>query len=287
MKARGGLGRGLGALIPAVGPGLVELPVAAIEASAMQPRQTIDETALEELAASIREHGLLQPILVTAVEGEAERYRLVAGERRWRAAQRAGLATVPAVVVEATPQQALEMALVENLQRRDLSPLEEAAAYRQLVERFALTQEQVAQRVGRSRAAVANTLRLLQLPEAARAALAAGEISEGHARALLGAPDERTLLAALAVVRREGLNVRQTEALVRRLSERPTPTQPARAPASDPETRAIEDELERALGTRVQLVRSGRGGRLVIHFYSEEELSGLYDLLVGRAGSLA
>lgn len=284
MKGRGGLGRGLGALIPAVGPGLVEIPLEAIEPSTAQPRQTMDEAALVELAESIREHGLLQPILVTAVDVNEGRYRLVAGERRWRAAQRAGLATVPALVVEATPQQALEMALVENLQRRDLSPLEEAAAYRELVDGFGLTQEQVAQRVGRSRAAVANTLRLLQLPAAAREALAGGELSEGHARALLGAPDERTLLAALATVRREGLNVRQAEALVRRLSAAPERRAAERAPQADPETRAVEAEIERALGTRVQLIRSGKGGRLVLHFYSEEELSGLFDLLVGRGG---
>lgn len=281
MSKRSGLGRGLEALIPAAeesGSGLVHVPIAAITANPMQPRTALEPEALAELAASIREHGLLQPLIVTR-QGP-ERYQLIAGERRWQAARLAGLATVPAIVKEATPQQALEMALVENIQRADLSPLEEAAAFRHLVEEFGLSQEQVAGRVGKSRVAVTNTLRLLRLPGAIKQALADGRIQEGHARALLGLPEADAQVAALQAILARGLNVRQAEELVRRLAAGPPPPRVDDTPP--PETRSLEDELRARLGTKVQLFRNRRGrGRVVIHFYSEEELDAIYNAIVG------
>ena len=283
---RGGLGRGLGALIPRGQAGLQELPIASIAPNPHQPRTGIDEAALEELAESIRQHGLLQPVVVTQGEQDGA-YLLVAGERRWRAAQRAGLETIPALVKEAAPLGRLELALVENIQREDLAPLELAAAYRALIDEHGLTQERVAQRIGKSRVAVANTLRLLQLPAPARQALAAGQISEGHARALLGAPTEEGLLATLQVVQARRLTVRETEELVRRTAsagrEAPEPAaEPRPGLASDQEIAYLEERFRQALGTRVQLVRTRQGGRLVIHFYSDEELEGLYEAIVGR-----
>lgn len=281
---RHGLGRGLGALIPQVPGtaafGATEVEVGSIEPNPYQPRQAHEDEALQELADSIREHGVIQPLVVTQILDDslaAPRYRLVTGERRWRAAQRAGLATVPVVVKETTPQQMLELALVENIQRADLAPLEEASAYAQLMEEFGLTQEEVAARVGKSRTAVANTVRLLRLSLAVKEALAAGEITEGHARALLGLPGEGMQRQALGQVRKQGLNVRQTEALVRRLLH-PRPPKPPPAP----ETRALEDELRAALGAPVRLHRGRKGGRLVIQFFSEEELQAICERLVGK-----
>ncbi len=276
-----GLGRGLGALIPQapLPQGLHEVPADHIQPNPRQPRARLDPRALEELAQSIREHGLLQPVVLSRRQDGS--YQLIAGERRWRAAQLAGLATVPAVVKEATPQSSLEMALVENLQRHDLNPLEEALAYRVLIDEHGLTQETVSQRVGKSRAAVTNTLRLLQLPEPARHALAAGAITEGHARALLAVETDQARLALLRRVVDEELSVRETEALARRPAAPPGERLPAsRAPQSDPDRLRLEEAFRQALGTRVQLVRHRRGGRLVIHFYSDEELQGLYEAIV-------
>jgi ParB family chromosome partitioning protein len=231
-----------------------------------------------ELSASIREHGLIQPLIVT--QQGPERYQLIAGERRWQAARMAGMAQVPVIVKEATPQQALELALVENIQRADLNPLEEAVAFRHLVDEFELTQEQVADRVGKSRVSVTNTLRLLRLPAAVKQALIDGTIREGHARALLALPTKEAQVAALKTVITKPLNVRQTEELVRRLMAEPAPRkQPD--PVS-PEVQALEEDFRETLGTKVSLYRSRKGqGRLVIHFYSEEELQALYEVIVG------
>ncbi|MBC7261532.1 MAG: ParB/RepB/Spo0J family partition protein, partial [Chloroflexi bacterium] len=241
--------------------------------------------SLQELAASIREHGVLQPLIVTEISpaGSASgpRYQLVAGERRWRAAMLAGLDVVPVLVKETTPQETLELALVENIQRADLNPLEEANAYRQLMEEFGLTQEQVAERVGRSRVSVTNSLRLLRLPDEIKDALLANRISEGHARALLALPEEHLQLRVLHAIEKQGLSVRQTEEIVRRLAAGEQEQKKA-APQQTPETRALEDRFARALGTKVNLYRSKRGGKLVIHFFSEEELQVLYDRLVGE-----
>jgi ParB family chromosome partitioning protein len=274
------LGRGLDALIPAAesSEGAAEIPVARVSPNPQQPRQAISQESLTELAASIREHGVIQPLVVTQVGDE---YRLIAGERRWRAAQLAGLATVPAIIKETTPQQMLELALVENIQRADLNPLEEASAYRQLIDEFGLTQEQVAERVGRSRTAVANTVRLLRLSDDLKEALATDRISEGHARALLALSAVRLQRQALDIVERRGLNVRQTEALVRELQAEPKSAASEVEPLS-PQDRDAVDRFQTRLGTKVNLVRGKKGGRVVIHFYSEEELQAIYEAIVGE-----
>ncbi len=278
-----GLGRGLGALLPGsdlpTNAGLTEVPVRAIQPNPHQPRGFFDEQSLTELADSIREHGLIQPLIV--VRSSEDQYTLIAGERRWRAAQIAGLDVVPVVVKDAAPQQMLELALVENVQRADLNPLEEALAYKQLAEEFGLTQEQIAQRVGKSRVSVANTLRLLKLPEPIKARLADGLISEGHARALLAVTDQATQQHLLTQIIKNNLSVRQTEEMVRRLLDE----QPAAKKAHPPhrvsaDSRALEDRMRRVLGTKVSLFRSKKGGTLVIHFYSEEELDSIYRRIV-------
>ncbi len=280
MAKKRGLGKGLGALIPISETGPTELPVDAISPNPLQPRQKIAPEELEELAASIREHGLIQPLIVSQVtDAEVQSYQLIAGERRLEAAKLAGLAKVPVIIREATPQEMLELALVENIQRADLNPLEQATAYRHLMDDFGLTQEQAAQRVGKSRVAVANSVRLLRLPDEIKSSLAQGQITEGHARAILALdqPDEQRKI--WEEVLKRGLNVRQTEETVRRLVAGPRPKRPNIS--SSPETRALEDRFRETLGTKVQLFRSRRGGRLVIHFYSEEELQAFYELIVG------
>jgi ParB family chromosome partitioning protein len=271
---RRGLGKGLEALIPST-PGVTEVDVDSIVPNPRQPRQAIDPQALEDLAISIREQGVVQPLVVTEVEGG---YQLLVGERRWRASKLAGLDAVPVVVRDVTPQQMLELALVENLQREDLNPLETASAYQQLVEEFGMTQQQVADKVGKNRVTVTNTLRLLKLPVEVKDALLQGQITEGHARAMLRLQSERAQLDVLKAVLKGGLNVRQTEEMVRRISEEPKPkTSVVERP---PEEKALEDKFRQALGTKVSLTRGGKGGKLVIYYYSEEELQAIYDLIV-------
>ncbi|HET9493621.1 MAG TPA: ParB/RepB/Spo0J family partition protein [Chloroflexia bacterium] len=317
-KKRGGLGRGLGALIPqgsvepeeagaaAVEPeaaltaqpavavageqaaaGVLDVPVDSIRPNPHQPRQAIQPEQLEELAASMREHGVLQPLVVMRSDDGAG-YTLIAGERRWRAARVAGLESVPAIVKEATPREMLELALVENLQRADLNPLEEAHAYQALVEEFGLKQEEVAERVGKSRITVTNALRLLKLPLAAQESLALGLINAGHARAILQVPDEEGQLRLMELAVADGLNVRQVEELARRMAEAANraqePEKPAKQETRDDlydAVRELEDRFRNALGTKVQLSRSSRGGKLVIYFYSEEELDRIYGTIVG------
>ncbi len=284
MPRKSGLGKGLGALIPAPevseATGVTTVPVDAIVPNPHQPRMAIDPAALEELAASIREHGLIQPLIVTTIPSSTTlpQYQLIAGERRWRAAQLAGLSTVPVIIKEVAPQQMLELALVENLQRADLNPLEAAGAYKQLMDEFGLTQDQVARRVGKSRVVVANALRLLRLPAPIKISLAEGKISEGHARALLGLDKEELQLRALTVVTRHALSVRRTEELVRRWLAGPKKARPVAVSA---EIRAIEKRFQQSLGTRVELFHSKKGGRIVIHYYSDEELDAIYQRLVG------
>jgi ParB family transcriptional regulator, chromosome partitioning protein len=270
-----GLGRGLGALIPRATVGLREIAVDAIRPNPSQPRTHVDEHELADLAQSIREHGVLQPVLVSQQRDGT--FQLIAGERRWRAVQLAGMPSVPAIVKEATPQASLEMALVENIQRRDLNPLEEAHAFRQLIDEHGLTQEQLGQRIGKSRVAVTNTLRLLHLPEAVREALAVGSITEGHARAILMANSESPRLRLLERVVADHMSVRETEALAREMN---APRQRAANAAFDPDVERLEEAFRQALGTRVRLVKGRRGGRLVIHFFSNEELQGLYEAIV-------
>ncbi len=248
-----------------------------------QPRQHFAEDSLLALAESIRRHGIVQPIIV-ARSGGTPPYRLVAGERRWRAAKLAGLATIPAIVRDLSPREAVEVALVENVQRADLSPIETALAYRTLIEEFGLSQAEVAERVGKSRSAVANTLRLLDAPAPIQQALAAGEIGEGHARALLALPDAAAQLAALEIVRERGLTVRQTEDLVRRWKGREPRPRRSAASGVPTEYEWLRDALQRRLRTKVELRGGPQGGRLVIHYYTTEELQRLVTELLGHLG---
>jgi len=275
-----GLGRGLASLIPQRSPGApvaVEIAASRIRPNPRQPRKRFDPDGLATLTASIAEHGILQPILVTeTIDG----YQLVAGERRLRAAQAAGLERIPAVVRQLADQEQLELALVENLQREDLDPLETADAYRQLIEEFGFSQDDVALRVGRARSTVANTLRLLELAPGVQAAVADGRLTEGHGRALGGLLTQLQDRVLDSVIGQD-LSVRQTEELVRRLREpKPEPAAP-RSRRADPDLERVEEDLRRALGTKVSLARSRRGGRIVIEYYSDEELGRLYERLTG------
>lgn len=284
MSARPGerpsaLGRGLASLIPGrvgAAEAPTDIPLDRIVANPYQPRRSMAGAELEALAASIAEHGVLQPILVTET---LEGYRLVAGERRVRAARLAGLARIPAVVRELADRHHLELALVENVQRSDLNAIEEAHAYRQLIDEFDYSQEEVAQKVGRARSTVANTVRLLDLDPAVQGAVGDGAISEGHARAMAGL-DGPGQVGLLQIVIARGLSVRQVEELVRRL-QAPSPTAGGPVRAGDPDVERVEEDLRRALGTKVSLARTRRGGRIVIEFYSDEELGRLYERLTG------
>jgi ParB family chromosome partitioning protein len=269
-----GLGRGLDALLPIEASSADALLVAVekIRRNPRQPRTVIDPGELEDLAASIREHGVIQPLIVSRGV-VAEEYILIAGERRLEASKLAGLERVPVLVRDATDQQRLELALIENLQREDLSPLETAEAYRHLHEDFGLSHEEVAKRVGKSRVAVSNTLRLLKLPERVRQALGAGQISEGHARAILALPTIQAQLAAVDTVLKRDLSVRQTEELARRMTGKRAPKpSPPRLP---PDLRALEKKFEEALGTRVTIKRGKRGGLVLLYYYSDEELDAI------------
>jgi ParB family chromosome partitioning protein len=276
-----GLGRGLAALIPQRAQpttGSVEISLDRIRENPRQPRVRMDDAALATLAASVREHGVIQPVLVTeTIDG----YQLVAGERRVRAARMAGLDRIPAVVRQLADREQLELALVENLQREDLDPIEAARAYRSLIDEFDFSQEDLATRVGRARSTVANTLRLLDLHATVQGAVADGRLSEGHARAL-GGLEADTQARIVGTVIDDDLSVRQTEELVRRLKLPREAAADARSTrATDPELERVEEDLRRALGTKVRMARSRRGGRIVIEFFSDEELSRLYDRLMG------
>lgn len=305
-KQRFGLGRGLDALIPGSAPApdpnntvlqtslslsaLHEVPVDAISPNPHQPRAPLTEDEpLLELAASIQEYGLLQPLLVTTAgsSGHGTLYHLIAGERRWRAAQIAGLDRVPVVIKEATSQQMLELALVENLQRSDLNPLEEARGYQMLIEEYGLTQEEVADRVGRARSTVANTLRLMQLPEQVRAKLITNPdtFTEGHARAVLKINDDEQRIEATNQIIAQGLSVRQAEDLARRRNQASLLLTPDRrggkARPQSYDTRQLEDEFTRAVQLRVRLQRTTKGkGSLTLYFANEEQLQLLYQWLV-------
>ncbi len=282
MARKQALGRGLEALIPEgpeIRPGVLELPTDAIARNPRQPRTQFEKVELEQLTESVRQHGILQPLLVVATE---DGYQLIAGERRLMAAEKAGLAAVPVVVREASPQASLEMALIENLQRSDLNPLEAAEGYRQLSEDFDLTHEEVAARVGKRRSTITNSLRLLRLSAAARKALESGTISEGHARALLALPRAQDQASALKVIIGRDLNVRQTEELVRQMVEKPASRQEPKPAAEDPHLADLANRLEGALGTKVDLRSSRRGGQVIIHYYSDEELNAIADRLLGE-----
>ncbi len=279
-RHHGGLGRGIAALIPQRPANIAaptEIPLARIRPNPYQPRRSSADKAIEDLAASIREHGVLQPILVTEV---LDGYQLVAGERRFRAAEMAGLERIPAVVRNLADRSQLELALVENIQRADLNPMEEAHAYRQLADEFGLSQDEIAKRVGRARATVANTLRLLDTDPAVQVAVTDGHITEGHARAIGGLDPAAQVHLLGAIVSRE-LSVRQAEELARRLREPRAPSKSARSASADPDLERVEEDLRRSLGTKVSLARTRRGGRIVIEYYSDEELSRLYERLTG------
>jgi len=255
-----------------------EIPIEHIERNPYQPRTVFELDQLDQLRASIVAHGVLQPVLVTeTIEG----YRLIAGERRVRAAQLAGLTRIPAIVRQVAGREQLELALVENLQRADLNALEEARAYRQLVDEFGLSHDEVAGRVGRARSTITNTIRLLELEPGTLEALGAGRISEGHGRALLGL-DPLRQAELLSLIERRGLSVRRVEELARRLRDAPETVRGDRAAAVvDGEMERVEDDLERSLGTKVRLARSRKGGRIIIEWYGEDELGRLYERLTG------
>lgn len=279
MPQRTGLGKGLDALIPGgtaemrtvVAGGVTQAAVESIARNPRQPRVQFDAAELEELAASIREHGIIQPLIVSPSKNGT--YTLIAGERRLQAAKLAGLKTVPIIVRQASDRQLLELALIENVQRADLNPLEEAEAYHHLVQDFGLSQEQVAERVGKSRVAVTNTLRLLGLSAKVKQALVDEQITEGHARALLGLTSAKAQEAALQTVLKLSLSVRQTEGLVRKLGgEKPKARPKPRVPA---DVLDIERKLRASLGTKVSLKHGKKGGAVTIYYYSDEELDTL------------
>ncbi len=283
---RKGLGKGLSDLISAdalkQGATLLELRPHEIEPNPFQPRSSINEEELEELTRSVERHGVVQPLVVRPAGAG---YQLVTGERRWRAAQRAGLGTIPCLVRETTDGETLQIALVENLQREDLNPMDAAAGYRQLIEQFDSTQEQIANIVGKSRSAVANTLRLLELPAEVQTAVRAGTLTEGHARALLGlGKDVETIRAAAAEVLEKDLTVRETEEYVRSQTApgagpSTRPARPTKAPAVDPNLAEVEERLQRALGTKVRVRARKRGGSIQIVYHDAEELERIVGLL--------
>ena len=314
MARRSGLGKGLSALIPSEATGdstslLRVVPISHIRPNLFQPRSHFDEESMASLAASIKEVGLLQPVLVRELSGEAESYELIAGERRWRAARRAGLQTIPVLVQVADDAGSLEQALIENLHREDLNALEEAAAYQQLIDEFGLTHEQVATRMGRGRATITNTLRLLQLPAGAQRALSERTISPGHARALLGTPDRALQEKLVQRIIDEGLTVRAVEEIVRGdvvdlhvvpppAEEEPAPAATAEASSStgdaarrpsvrrlpEPGVLELEELLSTYLNTRVKVDIQNRRGRLVVEFATLEDLERIYRAMVGDGG---
>jgi ParB family chromosome partitioning protein len=281
MVRKTGLGRGLDALIPgdetpAHVDGVTSVSVQCIQPNPRQPRSTFKPEELEDLANSIKEHGILQPLIVSSAPVDGT-YILIAGERRLKAAIQAGLDTVPVIIRQVSDEQQLELALIENIQRADLNALETAEAYRHLTEDFHLSHEEIAAKVGKNRATVTNTLRLLKLPDAGRKALLDGSITEGHARAVLALSTPQAQLSALQVIIKQNLNVRQTELLVQRLNGHRTSN--PRKDQPDPKIQSIEERLRSSLGTKVNLHHGKKGGSIVIHYYSDEELGAILDRL--------
>lgn len=284
MSQRKGLGKGLDALIPtgkpgggvSMGGGTQEVPVESIQRNPRQPRARFNDDEMNELAASIREHGVIQPLIVAPNSNGT--FVLIAGERRWQAAQRAGLRSVPVIARQASNRDFLELALIENVQRADLNCMEEAEAYRHLVEEFGLSHEAVARSVGKSRVAVTNTLRLLGLADSVKQALVDETITEGHARALLALSTQKAQASALQAVVNLSLNVRQTEELVRKFAgHKPVK---ARKPVRNADAKDVEKRLQRSLGTKVSLKHGRKGGTVTIYYYSDEELDSLLDKLL-------
>jgi ParB family transcriptional regulator, chromosome partitioning protein len=281
---RPALGRGLSALIPdtlvpaapAAADRSLDVDTDLLRPNKFQPRTQMDEERIHELSRSIRTNGIIQPIVVRKAE---HGYEIIAGERRWRAAQRAGLLKVPVVVRDVPDERLLAVALIENLQREDLNPIEEAVAYRRLSDEFQLTQEQIAEAVGKDRSSIANIVRLLRLPQEVRANVASNALSMGHARAILALADEAAQLRLARDVIARSLSVRETEALVKKTT---APEEKKPEKAADVHTRAAEDKLRLSLGTRVRIARKGKGGRIEIEFVNEDELQRLYERLTGE-----
>lgn len=279
-----GLGRGLDALLgdytQPTPEGVQQVDIRRIDTNAGQPRKDFDQEKLQELADSIRQHGVVQPILLRQ---NGERYVIVAGERRFRAARLAGLEKVPAIVKDLDETQVMEVALIENLQREDLNPIEEAAAIRFLMQQHDLTQEEVSKRLSKSRPAIANSLRLLTLPEPVQAYLRKGKLQAGHARALAGLQDPEAQAVLADKIVGEGLSVRAAESLAREQGQKP-PRQKKEPPATDPDLAAAEASLREWLGTKVSIQGSSQRGRIIIEYYNAELLQGIYDLLRGGEG---
>lgn len=271
-----GLGKGLGALITSAesdDSGVREVRINEIEPNSEQPRKNFNDAKLSQLSESIKQHGVVQPLIV---QRDGSIYRIVAGERRWRAARLAGLQTVPVIVRELSSRQVMEIALIENIQREDLNPIEEAEAYEKLISEFGMTQEEVSNTVGRSRPAITNSLRLLSLQDKIKTSLISGEISSGHARALLSIESKEVQLAALDEIIKRELSVRETELLVKQLSK---PKKPKKAKTDDIEYRAIEDKFREVFGTKVRIMNNKKNGKILIEYYSPDELDRIISII--------
>ena len=284
-KVKGGLGRGLGALMGDAAlqtqeAGSVQLPISQVEPGLNQPRKRFDQESLADLADSIREHGIIQPLTVRRLS--TGYYQIIAGERRWRAAKEAGLTEVPVVIIEADDRKVMELGLIENLQREDLNPIEEANGYKVLMDGYGLTQDEVAQRVGKSRPAVANALRLLALPDAVHLLLEEGRLSAGHARAILSAPDKELQKRLAQKVVQDGLSVRQTEALAKRLAKAQDLLDEESAPAVPDFSiylRAAEQDLSSRFGRKVHIINGKKKGKVELEYYNTDDLNALLELL--------
>ncbi|NLH96603.1 MAG: ParB/RepB/Spo0J family partition protein [Clostridiaceae bacterium] len=271
-----GLGKGLGALLGTdepVSSGVTEVRITDIEPNANQPRKSFDDEKLAALAESIKQHGVVQPLIV---QQDGDSYRIVAGERRWRAARRAGLETVPVIVRDLSDRQVMEVALIENLQREDLNPIEEAEAYEKLISEYGMTQEEVASVVGKSRPAITNSIRLLSLDDEIKSRLISGEISSGHARALLSLDDKDLRRKAMQEIIEKGLSVRETERLIKVLS---TPKKQKARKVPDAEYQALEERFREVFGTKVRIMNSKKSGKILIEYYSLEELDRIINLV--------
>lgn len=270
------LGKGLAALIPEKKEttGILEMSVNAIVPNKYQPRKNFNDTALKELAASIKEKGVIQPIIVRKVSNKS--YQLIAGERRWRAAKTAGLSTIPVVIKEAAPAEALELALIENIQREDLNPIETAGAFQRLIKDFNLTHDDLSKKVGKDRATITNYLRILKLPSDVKKWIAEGSLSIGHAKALLQTDDSNVQLAAARKIIHSGLSVRAAEALSKKISS----SRPKVKAPKDLQIASLEEKLMHSLGTKVRLIHKKKGGKIEIEYYSLEELDRLLEILM-------
>jgi ParB family transcriptional regulator, chromosome partitioning protein len=279
MVKRPALGKGIGALLGSAtqegGRKYFLCPIEELKPHSKQPRKTFNDDKMAELVASIKEKGVIQPLVVRRVE---DHYQIIAGERRWRAAQKAGLRDIPVVIQDVSEDWALEVALIENIQREDLNPIEEADAYHNLIASFDLSQEEVAKRVGKDRSTVANSLRLLRLPDAVRGDVVAGRLAMGHARALLALDQEEDILEARDQLLAKRLSVRETEALVKKIKAFGRPAKIGSKPAADPQLVHLAGELKRTLGTQVKIVPKGKGGKIEVSYFSAAELDRLLEL---------